>query len=213
MDIPLDAVKAIYRRAIDTRAGDGEGAAWWAAVATEVIAIIRAENSTAAAAIIAWWHHDWSQVGDTAKAAASRVRRAARDEGRLNRKRPMMRTMKNAREALSQASWQEIAGVLIATIAPIGVWWGLLQFWSAKCSDSVGVGLSMGSIDWICGLSSVALVLALGVIVVSYGHGAFCWSIGFCTSTPPKGPRRPYLSASNTNRKSHEELAGTYRLC
>jgi len=78
MDIPLDAVKAIYRRAVDTKAGDGEGVAWWAAVATEVIAVIRAENSRAAAEIIAWWHHDWTQVGDTAKAAASRIRSTAR---------------------------------------------------------------------------------------------------------------------------------------
>lgn len=78
MDIPLDTVKAIYRRAIDAKATDGEGAAWWAAVASEVVAVIRAEDTAVAATVISWWHHDWSQVGDTAKAAASRIRRAAR---------------------------------------------------------------------------------------------------------------------------------------
>ncbi|WP_082079980.1 hypothetical protein [Cupriavidus basilensis] len=78
MDISLDTAKAIYRRAIDARATDAEGSAWWAAVATEVAAVIGAENTATAATVIAWWHHDWSQVGDTAKAAASRIRRAAR---------------------------------------------------------------------------------------------------------------------------------------
>ncbi|KAI3602921.1 hypothetical protein D8I24_3099 (plasmid) [Cupriavidus necator H850] len=33
MDIPLDTVKAIDGRAIDLRASDGEGAAWWDTVA------------------------------------------------------------------------------------------------------------------------------------------------------------------------------------
>lgn len=79
MDIALDTVKAIYRRAIDPKATDGEGDAWWASVAAEVACVIRAKSTTTAAASIAWWHHDWSQVGDTAKAAATRIRRAARD--------------------------------------------------------------------------------------------------------------------------------------
>ena len=78
IDIPLDTAKAIYRCAIDARASDSEGAAWWEAVVAEVAAVIRAENTAAAATTIAWWHHDWRQVGDTAKAAASRIRRAAR---------------------------------------------------------------------------------------------------------------------------------------
>lgn len=84
MDIPLDTVKVIYRRAIDPRASDGEGAAWWAAVAEEVIAVVRAEDAAAAAAaaaaasVIAWWHHDWHEVGDSAKAAAARIRHASR---------------------------------------------------------------------------------------------------------------------------------------
>ncbi|QBY56406.1 hypothetical protein [Cupriavidus oxalaticus] len=76
MDIPLDTVKVIYRRAIDPRASDGEGAAWWAAVAEEVIAVIRAEDTVATASVIAWWHHDWHAVGDSARAAAARIRRA-----------------------------------------------------------------------------------------------------------------------------------------
>ncbi|EYS85845.1 hypothetical protein CF68_09005 [Cupriavidus sp. SK-4] len=77
LDMPLETAKAIYRRAIEPNASDGEGEAWWAAVAAEVVAVAGAEN-TAAAAIIAWWHHDWSQVGDTPKAAAARLRRASR---------------------------------------------------------------------------------------------------------------------------------------
>lgn len=79
MNIPLDTVKTIYRRAIDAKATDGEGADWWAAVAAEVAAVIGAESVAAAATVIAWWHHDWTQVGDTAKAAASRLRRAGRE--------------------------------------------------------------------------------------------------------------------------------------
>ncbi|CAG9169935.1 hypothetical protein [Cupriavidus pinatubonensis] len=78
MNIPLDTAKAIYRRAIDAKATEGEGAAWWEDVATEMAAVIGAESTAAAAAIISWWHHDWGQVGDTAKAAASRIRRAGR---------------------------------------------------------------------------------------------------------------------------------------
>ncbi|BCN13334.1 hypothetical protein RPSD_52190 (plasmid) [Ralstonia solanacearum] len=78
MDISLDMAKVIYRRAIDENASDREGSDWWAAVAAEVIAVIQAESVAAAAKVIEWWHHDWSQVGDTAKAAAKRIRSAAR---------------------------------------------------------------------------------------------------------------------------------------
>ncbi len=78
MIIALDAVKAVYRRAIDAKASDGEGPAWWAEVSAEVTAVIRAENIVVAAALIAWWHHNWSQVSDTPSAAAARLRRAAR---------------------------------------------------------------------------------------------------------------------------------------
>lgn len=79
MDLAIDTVKAIYRRAIDEKASDGEGDAWWACVAVEVAAVVRATNAVAAASIIAWWHHDWCRVGDTPKAAATRIRRAAGD--------------------------------------------------------------------------------------------------------------------------------------
>lgn len=90
MDIALDAVKAIYRRAVDANASDGEGAAWWASVAAEVESVVGAKNAATAASIIAWWHHDWSQVGDTPKAAATRIRRAA-DDLRVCRSSPKQR--------------------------------------------------------------------------------------------------------------------------
>ncbi|MFS8981555.1 hypothetical protein PO002_45700, partial [Cupriavidus necator] len=38
-DLPLEAVKSVYRRAIDAKASDAEGAAWWAAVAAGVGAV------------------------------------------------------------------------------------------------------------------------------------------------------------------------------
>ncbi|WP_244255687.1 hypothetical protein [Burkholderia vietnamiensis] len=79
MDITLDTAKAIYRRAIDSTASDREGVAWWSTVAAELVDVICAESVAAAAAVIAWWHHDWSEVGDTPKAAAGRIRRAARE--------------------------------------------------------------------------------------------------------------------------------------
>ncbi len=80
MSIPLDTAKAIYRRAIDPRASDREGEAWWAAVAAEVNMVVSAKDAAAAAAVIAWWHHDWSQVADSPRAAAARIRRAARSK-------------------------------------------------------------------------------------------------------------------------------------
>jgi hypothetical protein len=52
MNLLLDIVKEIYRRAIDAKASDGEGAAWWEAVTAEVVAVIRVENTAGAAAII-----------------------------------------------------------------------------------------------------------------------------------------------------------------
>ncbi|MDK2659046.1 hypothetical protein [Cupriavidus consociatus] len=51
--IPLEAIKAIYRRAMDPKASDVEGDTRWAAVAAEVMAVAGAENTAAAAAIIA----------------------------------------------------------------------------------------------------------------------------------------------------------------
>ncbi|UEC05426.1 hypothetical protein [Burkholderia vietnamiensis] len=78
-DITLDTAKAIYRRAIDSTASDREGVAWWSTVAAELVDVICAESVGAAAAVIEWWHHDWSEVSDTPKAAAGRIRRAARE--------------------------------------------------------------------------------------------------------------------------------------
>ncbi|QEZ48796.1 hypothetical protein [Cupriavidus oxalaticus] len=78
MNIPMETVKSIYRRAIDPRASDGEGNVWWASVAEDVVAVLRAEDTAAAARVIAWWHHDWHEVGDSPRAAASRIRCASR---------------------------------------------------------------------------------------------------------------------------------------
>ncbi len=69
-------VKAIYRQAIDPNASDGEGDAWWSEVGAELSDVIAARTLDEAAALIAWWHHDWSSVGDTARAAAKRIRSA-----------------------------------------------------------------------------------------------------------------------------------------
>ncbi|NOV27808.1 MULTISPECIES: hypothetical protein [Cupriavidus] len=80
MIIPLETAKAIYRRAIDPRASDHEGEAWWAAVADEVNMVVSAKDAASASAVISWWHHDWSQVADSPRAAAARIRRAARSK-------------------------------------------------------------------------------------------------------------------------------------
>ncbi len=74
--VPLEEVKAVYRAAIDARASDAEGAAWWSEVAVEVRAVLAAPNDAAAAALIAWWHADWRQVNDSPVRAARRLRRA-----------------------------------------------------------------------------------------------------------------------------------------
>lgn len=74
----LEELKRIYRAAIDARASDREGRAWWREVAVELEAVIAAPDARAAAALIAWWHADWRQVGDTPQQAARRIRRAAR---------------------------------------------------------------------------------------------------------------------------------------
>ncbi|WP_232072537.1 hypothetical protein [Paraburkholderia pallida] len=65
MRITLDSAKAIYRKAIDSRASDGEGAAWWDEVADEVRDVISARSLSDAAAVIEWWHNDWTEVSDT----------------------------------------------------------------------------------------------------------------------------------------------------
>ena len=78
MQITLDTAEAIYRKAIDPRASDGEGATWWDEVADEVRDVIAARSLGDAAAMIDWWHHDWTEASDTPRAAARRIREAAR---------------------------------------------------------------------------------------------------------------------------------------
>ncbi|MBU9192984.1 hypothetical protein KTD33_00360 [Burkholderia gladioli] len=78
MQIALDTAKAVYRKAIDPRAADGEGAAWWDEVADEVRDVIATRSLADAAAVIEWWHRDWIVVSDTPRDAAKRIREAAR---------------------------------------------------------------------------------------------------------------------------------------
>jgi len=79
--VTVDAAKAIYRRSIDPRASDAEGPVWWDEVADEIRDVLAARTANDAAAVIDWWHRDWSQVADSAKAAATRIRQAARALG------------------------------------------------------------------------------------------------------------------------------------
>lgn len=76
-ELTLDQAKRIYRSAIDDKASDGEGSEWWSQVHHELRQVCTATSIKAAAAVIEWWHHDWSAVGDSAKAAAQRIRLAA----------------------------------------------------------------------------------------------------------------------------------------
>ncbi|WP_186087667.1 hypothetical protein [Burkholderia gladioli] len=78
MQITLDTAKAIYRQAIDPRASETEGPAWWNEVADEVRDVVAARSMSEAAAVIAWWHRDWTVVCDTPRDAARRIREAAR---------------------------------------------------------------------------------------------------------------------------------------
>ncbi|MDY0748993.1 hypothetical protein SNE35_31130 [Paucibacter sp. R3-3] len=78
--LTLDRAKAIYRAAVDEKASDAEGEAWWTAVHAELSLVLTARSAGEAAHVISWWHHDWSRVGDTAKAAAQRIRAAAQAE-------------------------------------------------------------------------------------------------------------------------------------
>jgi len=78
MTISVNDAKAINRNAIDSRASDGEGAAWWDEVADEVRDVVAARTIGIAADLIAWWHHDWTSVNDTPRKAATRIRDAAR---------------------------------------------------------------------------------------------------------------------------------------
>lgn len=76
--LTLERAKTIYRAAVDSQASDGNGAAWWTEVHTEMAKVLTAPSTTEAAQVIAWWHHDWTTVGDSAKAVAQRIRAAAR---------------------------------------------------------------------------------------------------------------------------------------
>jgi hypothetical protein len=78
MAISLDMTKAIYRHAVDSRARDGEGAAWWDEVVDEIRDVVAARSVSEAATVIEWWHNDWSAVSDTPRDAAKRIREAAR---------------------------------------------------------------------------------------------------------------------------------------
>lgn len=79
-ELSVERTKSIYRAAVDARASDAEGDAWWAAVHTELRQVLEARTTAEAARFIAWWHSDWEwrAVGDTAKATARRIRSAAR---------------------------------------------------------------------------------------------------------------------------------------
>lgn len=76
--LTVERAKAIYRAAIDPRASDAEGDAWWDEVRAELHQVLSAPTLAAATAVIAWWHHDWSSVNDAARDAARRIRLAAR---------------------------------------------------------------------------------------------------------------------------------------
>ncbi|KKB61160.1 hypothetical protein WM40_24825 [Robbsia andropogonis] len=78
MQITLHAAKDIYRQAIDPHASDVEGSAWWDEVAGEMRGVIDARTLADAAELIAWWHDDWTGISDTPRAAAKRIREAAR---------------------------------------------------------------------------------------------------------------------------------------
>ncbi|WP_186038863.1 hypothetical protein [Burkholderia gladioli] len=82
----LDAAKTIYRAAIDPRALDEEGDAWWLAVADELAEVIAALTPSQAAQVVAWWHRDWTSVNDSPRAAAARIRRAARAQSGARRR-------------------------------------------------------------------------------------------------------------------------------
>lgn len=92
----LDAAKTIYRAAIDPRALDGEGDAWWSPVADELAEVIAAPTAGQAAEVVAWWDRDWTSVNDTPRAAAARIRRAARAQSGARR-----RLLANARSSSS----------------------------------------------------------------------------------------------------------------
>lgn len=80
--LSLEQAKAVYRQAVDAGARDTEGEAWWTNVHREMQAVATAADLSEATAVISWWHHDWTMVGDTARSAARRIRRAVADQAR-----------------------------------------------------------------------------------------------------------------------------------
>lgn len=80
--LTLERAKSIYRAAVDSQASDANGIAWWAEVRDEIERVLASRSTTEAASVVAWWHHDWTAVGDTAKAVVQRIRAAARSTAR-----------------------------------------------------------------------------------------------------------------------------------
>ncbi|VVE10911.1 hypothetical protein PHO31112_02622 [Pandoraea horticolens] len=76
--LSVDRAKAIYRTAIDPRASDAESAEWWDDVVDEIRDVVASRTLADAAQVIERWHHDWTNVSDTARDAAKRIRSAAR---------------------------------------------------------------------------------------------------------------------------------------
>lgn len=83
MELTLDQVRTIYRQAIDPKAKDAEGSDWWDSVSANVLDVTTAPTIAEAAKAIEWWRSawEWKQFGDSAKAAARRIRQAARSIG------------------------------------------------------------------------------------------------------------------------------------
>jgi len=77
-ELTIEQAKRIYRIAVDATMSDDQGADWWDKVVTEMRQVCAARSVKEGAAVIDWWHHDWSSVGDSANAAAQRIRQAAR---------------------------------------------------------------------------------------------------------------------------------------
>ena len=86
--LTLARAKAAYRAAIDARALDREGAAWWDEVVAEVQPVVAAPDTRSAAAVIGWRHADWRAIGDTPARVAGRLRRAARVQRDVDGDRP-----------------------------------------------------------------------------------------------------------------------------
>lgn len=77
-ELTVEQAKQVYRAAIDSAAREDEGVEWWAAVVDAVRKVCAAKSAKAASTVIAWWHHDWSCINDTPRAAAQRIRAAAK---------------------------------------------------------------------------------------------------------------------------------------